>query len=75
MLLYVLLSCVGIAQCYPNGQVSEVCGSLVPGHGSSAQPSSSSPYTVTTNKTTFKGGDEITGEAVLLHRCCFVGHT
>ncbi|XP_048031022.1 putative ferric-chelate reductase 1 [Megalobrama amblycephala] len=59
MFLYVLLSCVGIVQCFPNGQVSQVCGSLVPSHGSSAQ-SISSPYTVTADKTTFKDGDEIT---------------
>ncbi|XP_056105185.1 putative ferric-chelate reductase 1 [Rhinichthys klamathensis goyatoka] len=59
MFLYVLLACVGIAQCYPGGQVSGSCGSLMPVHGSNAQ-TSNSPFTVTAGKTTFKEGDEIT---------------
>lgn len=62
MLLYVLLACVGIVQCYSGGLVSGSCGSLMPGHGTNGQ-GSNSPFTVTAGKTTFKEGDEITGEA------------
>ncbi|XP_039526368.1 putative ferric-chelate reductase 1 [Pimephales promelas] len=59
MFLYILLACFGIVQCYPNGLVSESCGSLMPVHGSNAQ-TSVPPFTVTVDKTTFKEGDEIT---------------
>ncbi|ROL48119.1 Ferric-chelate reductase 1 [Anabarilius grahami] len=60
MFLYVLLSCVGIVQCFRTGQVSGACGSMTPGHGSNSAQSSSAPYTVTANRTTFIEGDEIT---------------
>ncbi|KAK7118563.1 hypothetical protein R3I94_022150 [Phoxinus phoxinus] len=60
MFLYVLLACVvGIVQCYSSGLVSGSCGSLMPGHGTIGQ-TSTSPFTVTAGKTTFKEGDEIT---------------
>ncbi|XP_067291028.1 putative ferric-chelate reductase 1 [Pseudorasbora parva] len=59
MFLYVLLACVGIVQCYPNGQVSSSCGNLVPNHGVVAQ-TTPSPFIITVSKTTFKEGDEIT---------------
>ncbi|XP_067234854.1 putative ferric-chelate reductase 1, partial [Chanodichthys erythropterus] len=60
MFLCVLLSCVGIVQCYRSGQVSAACGSMTPGHGTNSAQSSSAPYTVTANRTTFIEGDEIT---------------
>ncbi|KAK7123546.1 hypothetical protein R3I93_021847 [Phoxinus phoxinus] len=60
MFLYVLLACVGIVQCYPGGQVSRSCGSLMPTHAGASGQTSPSPFTVTAGKTTFKEGDEIT---------------
>ncbi|XP_043082115.1 putative ferric-chelate reductase 1 isoform X2 [Puntigrus tetrazona] len=59
MFLYVLLCCVGVVCCYSSGYVSEVCGSMTPNHGSSAQ-SGTAPFTVTADKTAFKAGDQIT---------------
>ncbi|XP_058622044.1 putative ferric-chelate reductase 1 [Onychostoma macrolepis] len=60
MFLYVLLCCVGVVHCYGNGRVGAVCGSMTPGHGSNIAQSSSAPFTVTADKTTFKEGDQIT---------------
>lgn len=65
MLLYVLLCCVGVVHCYGHGRVSGVCGSMTPSHGANAQ-TSTAPFTVTADKTTFKEGDQITGETVIL---------
>jgi len=60
MFLYILLACVGIVQCFPNGQVNGSCGSLMPVHGSSNNAQTSDPpFNVTADKTTFKEGDEI----------------
>lgn len=44
--------------------IASQCGSMVPGnfHGSTGQ-SSSSPYTVTVNQTTYQPGDTIQGES------------
>uniref|UniRef100_A0A671N3J0 Putative ferric-chelate reductase 1 n=1 Tax=Sinocyclocheilus anshuiensis TaxID=1608454 RepID=A0A671N3J0_9TELE len=59
MFLYGLLCCVGVVHCYGHGRVSEVCGSMTPNHGSSAQ-TSTAPFNITADKTTFKEGDQIT---------------
>ncbi|KAL1248469.1 hypothetical protein QQF64_021787 [Cirrhinus molitorella] len=59
MFLYVLVCCVGVVHCYGNGAVSEVCGSMTPRHGADAQ-TTTAPFTVTADKTTFKEGDQIT---------------
>ncbi|NP_001083026.2 putative ferric-chelate reductase 1 precursor [Danio rerio] len=57
-LLFILVLCVGLVQSYKNGLVSEVCDSMMPNHGANAQ-TSSPPFTVTADKTTFKEGDQI----------------
>uniref|UniRef100_A0A8C2ACY6 Wu:fj05g07 n=1 Tax=Cyprinus carpio TaxID=7962 RepID=A0A8C2ACY6_CYPCA len=60
MFLYVLLCCVGVVHCYGHGRVSEVCGSMTPNHGSNSAQSSTAPFSITADKTTFKEGDQIT---------------
>ncbi|XP_078515386.1 putative ferric-chelate reductase 1 [Lissotriton helveticus] len=46
--------------CYPNGQVAEVCDSLLPNHGGSIPQTSQAPYTITVSSTIFSPGDQIT---------------
>ncbi|XP_016134459.1 putative ferric-chelate reductase 1 [Sinocyclocheilus grahami] len=60
MFLYVLLCCVGVVHCYGHGRVSEVCGSMMPSHGSNSAQTSTAPFNITADKTTFKEGDQIT---------------
>ncbi|XP_053350486.1 putative ferric-chelate reductase 1 [Clarias gariepinus] len=58
-LILLLLGCVWVCECYPNGQVSSSCDNLTPSHGSSAQ-TSAPPYTVTADTSSYKQGDTIT---------------
>ncbi|XP_051537829.1 putative ferric-chelate reductase 1 [Myxocyprinus asiaticus] len=61
MLVLILLSaCVGIVQSYGNGLVSRVCDSMTPGHLLYSAQNISSPFNVTSDRTSFKEGDEIT---------------
>ncbi|XP_022617451.1 putative ferric-chelate reductase 1 [Seriola dumerili] len=46
------------ADCYANGKVSKVCGSMEPHHGAPGQ-TTASPYHLATNTTTFNPGDHI----------------
>lgn len=66
MFLYVLLCCVGVVHCYSHGRVSGVCDTMTPNHGSNSAQTGPAPFTVTADKTTFKEGDQITGEPFLL---------
>ncbi|XP_056379307.1 putative ferric-chelate reductase 1 [Hyla sarda] len=43
---------------YPNGQVTDSCVSMTPSHGAAAQ-TSSPPYTLSLDKTTYSSGDNI----------------
>ncbi|XP_052399219.1 putative ferric-chelate reductase 1 isoform X1 [Carassius gibelio] len=60
MFLYVLLCCVGVVHCYGNGLVSAACDSMTPVHGGNSAQSTNAPFSITTDKTTFKEGDQIT---------------
>ncbi|XP_026115172.1 putative ferric-chelate reductase 1 isoform X1 [Carassius auratus] len=60
MFLYVLFCCVGVVHCYGNGLVSVVCDSMTPIHRSYSAQSTTAPFSITTDKTTFKEGDQIT---------------
>ncbi|KAK7881478.1 hypothetical protein WMY93_029887 [Mugilogobius chulae] len=44
---------------YSNGKVTEVCGSMTPEHGVSAQ-TAASPFTVTTDKSNYTNGEDVT---------------
>ncbi|KAM9349345.1 putative ferric-chelate reductase 1 [Symphorus nematophorus] len=46
------------ADCYANGKVTKVCGSMEPRHGASGQ-TTPSPYRLETNTTTFSPTDQI----------------
>ncbi|XP_062848356.1 putative ferric-chelate reductase 1 [Trichomycterus rosablanca] len=54
-----LLLCVGVCDSYPNGKVEASCGDMVPSHGVNAQ-TSTAPYTVTADKSSYMYGDTIT---------------
>ncbi|XP_040911598.1 putative ferric-chelate reductase 1 [Toxotes jaculatrix] len=71
-LLFVCVSvCYWVpAGCYGNGMVTNVCGSMEPQHGVYGQ-TTSSPYHLTTNTTTFNPGDRI--QVVLSGTRYFIG--
>ncbi|XP_041126935.1 putative ferric-chelate reductase 1 [Polyodon spathula] len=48
-----------VVTCYPNGQVTAVCSTMIPTHGVSAQ-SILAPYNITASKDTYNPGDQIT---------------
>ncbi|NXD16821.1 FRRS1 reductase, partial [Nothocercus nigrocapillus] len=55
--VWMFISLCGPLYGYPNGKVREVCGSMMPHHGSS--PRSSPEHIITANGTEFKPGDKI----------------
>ncbi|XP_046883334.1 putative ferric-chelate reductase 1 isoform X2 [Hypomesus transpacificus] len=54
----VLLQLLASARAYSSGQVTEVCGSMVPQHGGSAN-TTHSPYSLALNSTIFRPGGHI----------------
>ena len=82
--LGLLLALVSGVRGFANGMVTPACGDMVPGHGASSQ-TGPSPYNVTSNSTTYRDGDTITGKSrrvivtlyvhvkvLFTSRCCFV---
>ncbi|MFT7809084.1 putative ferric-chelate reductase 1 isoform X1 [Arapaima gigas] len=62
MYVYTFLSIIctlPLALCYGNGKVTGSCGNMIPSHPASSQ-TSSAPYTVSVNQSSFQGGDTIT---------------
>ncbi|XP_068098189.1 putative ferric-chelate reductase 1 [Hyperolius riggenbachi] len=57
VLLCLLICITAPANCYPDGLVTVVCGSMIPQHGS--QPETEIIHTLTVDKTTFIPGDLI----------------
>ncbi|XP_055364337.1 putative ferric-chelate reductase 1 [Betta splendens] len=53
-----LLCFTPAAWCFPSGQVTASCDSMVPQHGANAQ-TSASPYTVIVDRTSFNVGDQV----------------
>lgn len=60
ILLLVQTLCLTSVDAYPDGKVTESCGSMMPIHGH-APNTSHSPYTLAVNVTTFSSGDYIQG--------------
>lgn len=60
--IIVLLACVLRAvRCYSSGKVTGACDNMTPQHKKVAQQSPA-PFSVTTDRFSFKEGDEIIGE-------------
>ncbi|XP_072560295.1 putative ferric-chelate reductase 1 isoform X2 [Paramormyrops kingsleyae] len=71
VLLLVAAACIVGVECYPNGQVTMACASMMPNHGQTASSNSPSPYAVTVDKTTFSPGDKI--KVTLTSSATFMG--
>lgn len=60
-IIVLLACCLWPVRCYSSGKVTGACDNMTPQHKKGAQQSPA-PFSVTTDRFSFKEGDEIIGE-------------
>ncbi|XP_072306549.1 putative ferric-chelate reductase 1 [Eucyclogobius newberryi] len=60
LLLLLLLGCVLLAEGYKNGKVERACVDMTPQHSDNSAQTGASPFTVSTEKTNYSAGEEVT---------------
>ncbi|XP_027005373.2 putative ferric-chelate reductase 1 isoform X1 [Tachysurus fulvidraco] len=58
-LLFLFAVCIKSVTSYSNGKVKEACQDMMPGHHHHSPSPTSSPYTITVDKSIFRPGDQI----------------